>query len=320
MENKRILISFSGGKTSAYMTWCLLKKHDAIWSEEYQMFLGIEYIDVMRVTVEILVVFANTSKENNETLDFVHACDINFGFHTIWIEAVVNNNSGVGTGYRIVNYETAKRDGSVFESVIAKYGIPNVENLHCTRELKTVPITKLVRDYGWNNLTYYTAIGYRIDEPKRWSKPKQRKSQKARKHIYFFVDEKPITKQQVNGWWSFQSFNLILEDHEGNCDLCYKKSENKQIAICGTHPKKAEWWSKMEKQYSYFTPESRKAKENPPYYFYRNNQSINSIMDKAKKWFSEANNETSIEVYKNALLNNYNPKQTNLCNESCEPF
>lgn len=318
--NKRILISFSGGKTSAYMTWCLLKKYEAIWSPEHNMFLGIERIDGMVMTVEILVIFANTSKEEPETLDFIRDCDFNFGFNTIWIEAVVKEYN-TGTNYRIVNYETACRDGSVFEAVIAKYGIPNVENLHCTRELKTGPITKLVRDYGWDNLTYYTAIGYRIDEPKRWKKKKQRENQAAKKHIYYFVDEKPTTKPQINGWWSFQNFNLQLEEHQGNCDLCYKKSENKLMAIVGCHPKKALWWENMELKYGNYTPPSRQENAKPPYTFYRNNTTVKTIRGNADKWFADAiGDETAMQVYKDALLNGYNPKQLSLCNDSCEPF
>ncbi len=79
------------------MTWCLLKKYEAIWFPEHKMFLGIERLDGMIFTVEILVVFANTSKEEPETLDFVRDCDLNFGFNTIWIEAVVQEESGTGT-------------------------------------------------------------------------------------------------------------------------------------------------------------------------------------------------------------------------------
>jgi 3'-phosphoadenosine 5'-phosphosulfate sulfotransferase (PAPS reductase)/FAD synthetase len=318
--NKRILISFSGGKTSAYMTWCLLKKYEAIWFPEHKMFLGIERIDGMTITVEILVVFANTSKEEPETLDFVRDCDLNFGFNTIWIEAIMNEY-GVGATYRIVNYETACRNGDVYESMIAKHGIPNIENLHCTRELKTVPITKLVRDYGWENLQYDTAIGYRIDEPKRWAKKKQRAASKAKRHIFYFVDEKPIIKLQVNGWWALQTFNLQLEDHQGNCDLCYKKSENKTMAIVGCCPSKAVWWEQMEQKYGNYTPPSREKNAKPPYTFYRGNTTIETIRRNADKWFADArDNETAMEVYKNSLLNNIDPNQLHLCNESCEPF
>lgn len=58
---KKLLISFRGGRTSAYMAWFLTHK----W----------EYRD----RYEICVVFANTGKERPETLKFVDSCDINFG-------------------------------------------------------------------------------------------------------------------------------------------------------------------------------------------------------------------------------------------------
>ena len=54
----RISISFSGGKTSAYMTKMLLdhfRKHEP-WRE-------------------IVVTFANTGQEHEETLKFVDRCD-----------------------------------------------------------------------------------------------------------------------------------------------------------------------------------------------------------------------------------------------------
>lgn len=61
---KKLVISFSGGRTSAYMTKMLLDSLD-------------------RSIYDIAVVFANTGKEREETLDFVHECDIRFGFDTI---------------------------------------------------------------------------------------------------------------------------------------------------------------------------------------------------------------------------------------------
>lgn len=320
--NKRILISFSGGKTSAYMTYCLLKKYEAIWFEEHKMFLGIERINGMVFTVEILVVFANTSKERNETLDFVNECDKRFGFHTIWIEAVTPL---VGKcSYKITDYENACRNGDVYEQVIARYGIPNHQNPHCTRELKANPITKLCRDYGWNNLTYYTAIGYRIDEPHRWGTDKKRKAQKEKKHLYYFVDEFPQAKKDVNGWWGKQPFNLMLQEHEGNCDLCFKKDEKKNIANVGNNPKLAEWWLEMEYKYGNVIPHNRvkmNTPPKPPFYFYRGYKSMQWFIDSAEKYFKSAKgDEVGMEVYTKALLGNYNPNQLSICAESCEPF
>ena len=66
---KQLLISFSGGATSAYMTKLLLEKLNP---NEY----------------EIKVVFANTGKEREETLEFVRDCDIRWGFNTVWVECI----------------------------------------------------------------------------------------------------------------------------------------------------------------------------------------------------------------------------------------
>ena len=99
-------IAFSGGRTSAYMTKILLERD----SHKYN---------------NVVTVFSNTGQENEETLEFVKNCDDKFGFNTVWVEAEVNPSKGKGTTHRIVNFDTASRDGRPFEDVIRKYGIPN---------------------------------------------------------------------------------------------------------------------------------------------------------------------------------------------------
>ena len=76
-KDKVLVISFSGGRTSAYLTWRLLQEKDA-WKD-------------------VVVIFANTGQEHQKTLDFVKNCDDHFGFNTVWIDASVNDERGVGT-------------------------------------------------------------------------------------------------------------------------------------------------------------------------------------------------------------------------------
>lgn len=299
---KRLLVSFSGGRTSAYMTWWLLN----LWDKRH------EY--------DIVVVFANTGKEKEATLEFVRDCDKYFGFNTVWVESVFHGY-GTGASFKVVNFETASRKGEPFEAMIAKLGIPNSEFKHCTRELKTVPITKYVRSLGWTNKTYYTAIGYRVDEPKRW-KGKKAKSAIEKMHLYPFVYYHPVKKPQVLGWWKFQPFDLQLEDHEGNCDLCYKKSEPKLIAIIAKEPRVGDWWENMGTKYENFIPAQRDTKFPPPFRFFRGQQTVADLRAKVELYFEgvDMSDETTVKVYLDALLNGSSPKQFSLCNESCEAF
>src|SRR5687768_16003487 len=96
---KRLLVSFSGGETSAFMAqWLKANK-----SDEYDMWF----------------LFANTGEENEETLRFVDQCDKYFGLNVIWVEGVSNPEYGVGVTPVEVNHETASRDGEPFESMIS---------------------------------------------------------------------------------------------------------------------------------------------------------------------------------------------------------
>ena len=141
----RLLISFSGGETSALMA----KLIRARWHNRY---------------AEIITVFSNTGQENEETLQFVDRCDREFGLNVVWIEAVTNPERGQGVKARVVDLATADRSGAAFEAMIAKHGIPGPGFIHCTRELKERPITAYARSIGWGAGTYDTAIGIRIDE------------------------------------------------------------------------------------------------------------------------------------------------------------
>src|SRR5690606_18506649 len=96
------------------------------------------------------VVFANTGRENEETLKFVKRCSEHWNVHITWIEAVVNHGERVGSGHRVVSFETASRNGEPYEEVIKKYGIPNKGYPHCNRELKLNPLRSFVQeDLEW---------------------------------------------------------------------------------------------------------------------------------------------------------------------------
>ena len=62
-------LSFSGGRTSAYMLYKTLEAHDGVLPEE------------------TFVAFANTGMEHPATLDFVRDCGEQWGVDIVWLEA-----------------------------------------------------------------------------------------------------------------------------------------------------------------------------------------------------------------------------------------
>lgn len=213
-----LLVSFSGGRTSAFMAKFLKERYP---------------------NREMLFVFANTGKEREETLIFADKCDKEFNLNLVWLEADVNEEKGKGTTYKIVDFKTASRNGEPFEAVIKKYGLPSKLYRHCTRELKENPIHKYAKEILGSD--YLTALGIRADEKHRLkSNPK---------NIYPLAEIR-IDETFIRGWWKRQSFDLEIKDYEGNCDLCFLKSTRKKLTLISENENISDWWSEMEVKYS----------------------------------------------------------------------
>ena len=248
MKNN-LLISFSGGRTSAFMCKFILE-HSA-------------YKDFNK-----LFVFANTGKENEETLKFVDQCDKHFKLDLLWIEADVPKEKGTGTKYKIVDYKNASRNGEPFEDVIKKFGLPSKLYRHCTRDLKEIPIHKLAKDIF--NESYYTAIGIRADEKHRVGN---------REGFIYPLNEYGIDEKLIRNWWDQQNFDLQLKDYQGNCDLCFLKSVRKKLTIINEDVNTANWWQKMEDKYI--------GNNQLKFDVYRD-LSITDLISKSKQRFSKA--------------------------------
>ena len=217
-QGSNVLVSFSGGKTSAYMSY-LLKSNSKS---------------------NLVFVFANTGQENEETLVFVDKCDKEFGLNVVWVEAVVQAD-GVGTVHKIVDFDTASRHGEPFEDVIKKYGIPNKSYPHCTRELKAAPIHTYIKSVFDDK--YFTAIGIRGDEYRRVHPIKGLNA------VYPLADFYHVDKEKVNSFWDDQNFNLDLYDYQGNCKWCWKKSLRKHMQLIGDDISIFKFPNRMEKIY-----------------------------------------------------------------------
>lgn len=296
---KKLLIGFSGGETSAFMAHWLLQHK----SDEYEM----------------LFVFANTGQENEETLEFVDKCDKHFGLNVVWVEAVITNERGKCTKHRVVSFQTASRNGEPFEAHIQKFGMPNMQNLACTRELKTNAMKSYCRSIGWQRADYEIAIGIRVDEIDRIN-PKH----KEERLIYPLASTKwgiPMTKPKINFFWKQMPFRLNLKGYEGNCMVCHKKSLRKLLTIAKEHPEKFDWAKRMEEKYEQFIPKEHQhnKKIQLPVRFYRNHLSVSEILQMSEEPFEMAKDDAQ-NYYIQEELFGHELDISNGCSESCEAF
>ncbi|CAB4149118.1 Phosphoadenosine phosphosulphate reductase [uncultured Caudovirales phage] len=251
-KEKLYIVMTSGGRTS--------------------MFLA-KYIKENPKYKNTLFVFLNTGKEKEETLSFIYTCDELWDLNIIWLEAQIIKEKGIGTTYKVVDFETASRNGEPFEAMLEKYPLPNNMASNCTRELKQRPIESYIRD-NFSDYDVFRIIGIRADE-------EYRKSNTAIKDniIYPLCDDLRVDQKFIRKWWDMQSFDLQLKDYEGNCDLCFKKSLKKRLTIIKENTSVAEWWEKMENKYS---------SEAIPRFDLRTNKSVSEMKELAKRPFQKA--------------------------------
>jgi hypothetical protein len=284
---KNLLVSFSGGETSAFMSqW--IKKH---LQNSYE---------------NIIYVFANTGLENEETLQFTKKCDEYWNLNIKWVESNVNFEKGKGTSYFLTNFNNASRKGEPFELIIKKYGIPNQAAPHCTRELKQNPIKAFAKDF-FNGEKYDTAIGIRIDEADRINQ-----KSKDMMLIYPLINQNmiPASKQMINFFWKQMPFRLELKGYQGNCITCWKKSDKKLFQIYKDNPKSFDFMRKMEEKYPRIGNEFDKDLNFSNRTFFRNNRSAEDIISQAKNWNGKIKNDSNEYSYQLDLLGG----------DSCEVF
>ena len=220
MSKSRLVISFSGGRSSAVMTRKVIAKYGD--------------------THDVAVIFANTGLEHPNTLNFINDCDKHWGFNTVWLEAVVSSKHGVGIRHKVVNFATAARNGEPFEAAVAKYGVFSVALPQCTSRLKIeVMASYLKREKKWEKGTYRTAVGIRADEIDRISDRAEDQG------IFYPLFELGIDKKYVDAYMRRFDWDLNLPgDHYGNCVPCWKKSQRKLLTIAKDDPS---WFAPMDR-------------------------------------------------------------------------
>jgi len=249
------LISFSGGRTSAFMLHEILARG---------------------LRDDVHVTFANTGEEAAETLDFVHACATRWKVPIRWLEyeraylpeykseaareaaALARHASGriandrprgaKERGFREVTYETANRDGGPYRNFVEMHGLPNPATRTCTAELKIRVMKKFMRELGYDR--WDVVMGIRADEPKRVrllrASPPERWE-----HVMPLADAS-ITEADVLRFWQSQPFDLQLardpEDgtYLGNCTGCMLKGTAKLVRVERERPGSLARWEAAE--------------------------------------------------------------------------
>ncbi|PZU59862.1 MAG: hypothetical protein DI547_05130 [Sphingobium sp.] len=270
------LVSFSGGRTSAYMLHQVLCAHGGI------------------LPGYVIVAFANTGRELEETLRFVHECSVRWGVYIHWVEwrppaskrakieypehlrasrkldkeeraqraaerKRIRDITEAGSRFEHVSFNSADREGRWFAELIRrKRYLPNQDMRYCTEKLKVDTMKWLMVSLGY--ATWFNMVGLRADERHRVLKQILRNESGLER----FISGCPmalagITKLVIWRFWLGrnidpkrlshplpQSFDLGLWPWEGNCDLCFLKGRGNKAAMIRARPLVALWWAAQE--------------------------------------------------------------------------
>lgn len=324
------VISFSGGRTSAFMT-----------------------LEVLKIHPNSEVIFMDTGAEHPKTYEFIRNFSRVFGIKITCIRVVPNAQMRKASTYEQLTVDEIGPDLTPWKRMLNKYGHPYVGGAFCTDRMKTVPFTKYCDEkYGKGN--YERWLGIRIDEPARmygegiyksliregyspddlaysWRNAlaiyrsagdffardnlaadmgyeckhipliMERMGKIIEDGFHFLYEESSNTKQDILDWWSDQSFDLGIQEHLGNCVFCIKKSLQKVALASKDEPELAEeFWQMIQ-------DEDKKEDK----VMYRSNRSFGDVI----ALFEDiSRNELASRMHS---MRQYD---TGSCSESCEAF
>jgi hypothetical protein len=250
------IVSFSGGRTSAYLVHLMEQKRiNDGWDVDY--------------------VFMDTGAEHPKTYEFVKNVVEHFGIDLKCIRARVSQEKGVGVVPVEIGIEDIGWDMTTWTDMVRKYGVPyNPSGAFCTDRMKTTPFSKFCNArYGKDN--YTTWLGIRLDEKRRL---------KPRKGYRYLAEISPMAKEQIVGWWSDMPFDLQIDEWLGNCVFCIKKGINKVAVAIKQEPELA---ADFQKAISHANNEKRNHGES----MYRGKLSFEGVA----KFFEDSSAETMIQ-------------------------
>ena len=229
-DGKYRTINFSGGRSSAYMLHNVWQAHDGVLPER------------------VKVIFCNTGKEREETLEFVRRVGEAFNLEIVWLEYRYRKDAAGGKAdpkrvHKVVTFETASRHGEPFDQLNQQRKmLPNVKTRSCTTELKVMTTRRyFTRDLGWPRKQVFNLVGYRYDEPRRWQKAMLEECE-----LRFPMVHARVSEADVQEFWKSAPFDLGVHSARGNCDLCFLKGQRNLIQTIRENPGSADWWIEQE--------------------------------------------------------------------------
>lgn len=333
MSMKKI-VSFSGGRTSAYLCKIMIDTY------------GRDNVDF---------IYMDTGAEHSETYEFIRKVNDEFGLNLICLRGDFSRPLGGGVGYSVVDINSLKPDLKPFKEMVTKYGVPYIGGMFCTDRMKLKPFKKYCDDtYGKGN--YDTWLGIRFDEPKRlWGDNKKsllstykqlsicglnsfqmsdmfqavsrglasvasynlsalaeslclkRLASLKKDKLSYLAQLTDHEKPDILNYWSKMSFDLNIDEWSGNCEFCPKKSDLKLAA------------SQRDSSASYIDfvdmlhDDSVRVDENTGHYskMYRGKQSLEKLI---AKFDGSTGEEIKARIRGGKMID------TNSCSESCEVF
>lgn len=198
------VVSFSGGRTSAYLVYLIEQMRK---SGEWHG--NVEYI------------FMDTGAEHPKTYEFIKKCVDHFGIDLTCLQGDFEQPVGVGHSYKLTPLNLLKFDptSGPFGSMMVKYGVPTIASAWCTSRMKEETHDKYCDDkYGAGN--YVTWLGIRADEPRRLKIGKN-------PSLRYMAEITDFDKSDILAFWEKMPFDLDIDEHLGNCVFCFKKSHGK---------------------------------------------------------------------------------------------
>lgn len=288
------VVSFSGGRTSAYLCYLMKEKYGD----------------------DVELCYQDTGAEHPKTYEFIRKVNKEFNLNLTCLRVKINPELGKGNSYDVVDINDIKPDLKPFKDIMSKYGTPYYPSgAFCSDFMKANPCDLYLNDkYGKGNWKLW--LGIRIDEPKRLKNTQQaqielfeiekKKGGKGRS-LGYMAEISDFEKQDVLDWWEGQPFNLEIQEPEGNCMFCIKKGINKVAYSARLNPDAASEFIKAVNSKDVRITDRVIASD----IMYRGGNSLASIIEKYKEFSTD-------EIA--ATIRSVGGEDTGSCSESCEAF